>query len=327
MTRPLRIEYSNAWYHVMNRGLRREDIFFTREDRISFLSLMNDIFEKYHVQTHAYCLMSNHYHLLLNTPLPNLNKAMRHLAGIYTQRFNRAHHRDGPLFRGRYKSKIVESEHYLTKLGRYIHLNPVAAKMVLLPEEYEWSSYQAYMRKTAQPKWLFCRETLSYFGIEHNQSVLDFYREFIHEGVDDETQKLMTAKRGQPILGSEDFKTEMANMLQKSTPFEVPDQKPLIQILQPSLTTIQKIVQRYFNVDDTVIASPGRKSGNLARQTAIYLAAKHTGHSHQTIANFFGKTSRYGVARSCYLLNRELNSDSELANMIRAIENILLRDY
>ncbi len=107
MARPLRIEYSNAWYHVMNRGLSHEDIYFTREDRYLFLALLADISERFHIQIHAYCLMSNHYHLLVHTPLPNLQRAMGHLGSVDTQRFNRLHDRDGPLFTERYKSKLA----------------------------------------------------------------------------------------------------------------------------------------------------------------------------------------------------------------------------
>lgn len=323
MARPLRIEYSNAWYHVMNRGLRREDIFFNRDDRISFLSLLKDIFENYHVQIHAYCLMNNHYHLMLNTPFPNLSKAMRHLNGLYTQRFNRSHNTDGPLFRGRYKSKIIQSEEYLTSLSRYIHLNPVAAKIVQSPEDFEWSSYRSFARLSEQPKWLFCDETLSYFGTQGDQARIASFRNYVNEGIDDETQKLLSSNKGPAILGSKTFIQTMAQRLKTHVPFEIPEQKPLIRLLQPSLSTIKRVVQDYFEINEDEFAISGQKIGNKPRQIAIYLAGKHTCYSHQLIANFFARTSRYGVARSCHLIKLQVETDMEIAKIISAIERKL----
>ena len=130
MARPLRIEYPGAWYHVMNRGVDRQPIFLHDAHRESFLSLLSDISRSYQVEIHAYCLMNNHYHLLVRTPLGNISRAMRHLNGVYTQRFNSMEKRDGSLFRGRFKAILVEADEYLLRLSRYIHLNPVAAKLV-----------------------------------------------------------------------------------------------------------------------------------------------------------------------------------------------------
>ncbi len=324
MVRPLRIEYKNAWYHVMNRGLRREDIFFTRDDRNEFLALIEEIFEKYQIQTHAFCLMSNHYHLMVNTPLPNLSKAMRHLGGLYTQRFNRSHKTDGPFFRGRYKSKIVESEVYLTRLSRYIHLNPVAANMIQLPEEYEWSSYPAVIGLTHKPKWLFCDETLSYFGNKNDHNTVTSYRDFVNEGVDEETSKLMSQKISQPIIGSSQFIKSLAKKVDKIPALEVPDHKFLVNLLQPSLSTIRDIVQNYFKIDPDEVFKSGQKIGNLPRRVAIYLAGKHTTHSHHMIACFFGNTSRYGISRICQIIKKDLEFNSDLGEHIAAIERRLL---
>ena len=141
MARPLRLEYPGAWYHVMNRGLARQPIFRTDAHRQHFLDLLLEIHNRYQVEIHAYCLMGNHYHLFIRTPLANLSRAMRHLNGIYTQRYNQGMHRDGPIFRGRYKSILVEADTYLLRLSRYIHLNPVAAKLVRKAETYPWSSF------------------------------------------------------------------------------------------------------------------------------------------------------------------------------------------
>ena len=127
MARPLRIEYPGAWYHAMNRGASGRAIFQSDRDRHAFLALFGDIAATFGVEVHAYCLMGNHYHLLLRTPRGNLSRALRHLNGVYTQRYNRTHGTDGPLFRGRFKAVLVDADTYLAALSRYIHLNPVTA--------------------------------------------------------------------------------------------------------------------------------------------------------------------------------------------------------
>ena len=128
MSRPLRIQYEGAWYHVMNRGSNRQLIFTRDEHRLIFLQLLEEIVVKYKLEIHAFCLMGNHYHLLVNTPFANLSRVMRHLNGVYTQKFNLLEQRDGPLFRGRYKAILVENEDYLLQVSRYIHLNPVSVR-------------------------------------------------------------------------------------------------------------------------------------------------------------------------------------------------------
>src|SRR3989344_3580494 len=130
MTRPLRIEYPGACYHVLNRGNHRENIFLSDEDFNLFLEVIRDTRERYSIELLAFALMHNHYHLLIRTPKPNLQKAMRHVGSLYTRRFNKIHKTDGHLFRGRYKAILVEEEGYLQNLIRYIHLNPVKADLV-----------------------------------------------------------------------------------------------------------------------------------------------------------------------------------------------------
>jgi REP element-mobilizing transposase RayT len=153
MSRPPRIEYEGAWYHVMNRGARRRQVFRgPAEDRI-FLDLLGELHETFGVETHAYCLLGNHYRLLLRTPRGNLGRVMRHLGGLFTQRANRLAGRDGPIFRGRYKAILIEAKAHLAEVGRYIHLNSVMAGLVRRAEAWRWSSYPAYMGRTAANRW------------------------------------------------------------------------------------------------------------------------------------------------------------------------------
>ena len=128
MSRPQRILYENAYYHVMNRGAGRCQIFHGREDREIFLQTLGEACHQFRVEIHAYCLMGNHYHLLIKTPQANLSRAMQHINGVYTQRYNRLNKTDGSLFRGRYKAILVDSDAYLLHLSKYIHLNPLSAR-------------------------------------------------------------------------------------------------------------------------------------------------------------------------------------------------------
>ena len=147
MSRPLRIQYQDAWYHVMNRGRRGEDIFIDEKDYQLFLKLLQEASKQWGVNITAFCLMSNHYHLLVQTPLANLSRFMRHIDGVYTQRFNRKHKLDGQLFRGRYKSILIGEQNYILELIRYIHFNPVKAGIVITPDTYN-SMFQFFKRNS-----------------------------------------------------------------------------------------------------------------------------------------------------------------------------------
>ena len=141
MSRPLRIEYAGALYHVTSRGDRREDIFLNDEDRHNFLAILQQVCERFNWLVHAYCLMDNHYHLLVETPDGNLSQGMRQLNGDYTQTHNRANDRVGHVFQGRFKAILVQKETYLLELARYIVLNPVRARMVREASNWPWRRF------------------------------------------------------------------------------------------------------------------------------------------------------------------------------------------
>ena len=163
MSRPLRITYENAWYHVMNRGAGKKNIFLNTNDRVGFLNILNEAVFQHEIEIHAFCLMDNHYHLLVKTPQANLSSAMRHINCIYTQRFNRCHNTDGALFRGRYKAIVIQEDSYILNVSRYIHLNPVEAKLVEHPKNFEFSSYKFYIEKCDGCNWLTKNELDGYF--------------------------------------------------------------------------------------------------------------------------------------------------------------------
>jgi len=164
MARQLRIEYEHAFYHVISRGERRDNIFTCREDKEKFLKKLAETVEKYKLYLHAYVLMDNHYHLLLETPQANLSKAMHHLNTSYANWFRFKYHLAGSVFQGRFKAILVEKDSYLQVLSAYIHLNPVRAGITKLPEEFRYSSYRAYIGKVRTPGFLYSAEIMSAFS-------------------------------------------------------------------------------------------------------------------------------------------------------------------
>ena len=203
MARPLRIEYPGAFYHVTSRGNERKDIFKSNTDREMFLSYLASAQEKYEAVVHAYCLMSNHYHLMIETPQGNLSQIMKYINSSYTNFFNIKRKRTGHLLQGRYKAILVEADAYATELSRYIHLNPVRAGMVRSPEEYRWSSYSYYTERSS-PSWLKTGFILGYFGTDPTQSRKD-YRNYVIEKVNGGYIDPLAGVVASTILGSEDF--------------------------------------------------------------------------------------------------------------------------
>jgi len=202
MVRPLRIEYPGALYHVTSRGDGGDVIYLDNQDRIMFIELLAEVCQRCHWLIHAYCLMGNHYHLLVETPEANLSRGMRQLNGTYTQRFNRRHHRMGHVFQGRYKAILVQKERYLLELCRYIVLNPVRAGIVNDVEAWAWSSYCASIGKETRPKWLEIDWLLTQFGNRRKDAVKT-YIAFVHEGLN--KSGIMGQVRYQSFLGDDDF--------------------------------------------------------------------------------------------------------------------------
>jgi len=202
MSRPLRIEYPGALYHLTSRGDRQEDIFVDDADREEFLSVLGCVVERFGWRLYAYCLMGNHYHLMVETPKGNLSKGMRQLNGVYTQRVNRRHARVGHVFQGRFKAILVDKQSYLLELSRYVVLNPVRAKMVKDPGRYRWSSYRATLGEVGSPPYLDSAALLSQFA-DTSAAAQRRYRAFVLEGL--RAPSPWSEVKGQVLLGNEAF--------------------------------------------------------------------------------------------------------------------------
>lgn len=230
MARPLRLEFPGAVYHVTSRGNARQDIVADDRDRSLVVSLLAHVVDRYGWLCHAYCLMDNHYHLLVETQQPNLSLGMRQLNGRYTQAYNRQHDRVGHLFQGRFTAILVEKEAHLLELCRYVVLNPVRAKMVPHPRQWAWSSYRATVGEATAPAWLTTDWVLGQFGQKIGLA-REQYRSFVVEGRGGPCP--WEDLQGQIYLGSEDFVAQhQPNRVIRDVPREQTQaQRPSLRVL------------------------------------------------------------------------------------------------
>lgn len=269
MARPLRLEYSGAIHHVTSRGNAQAPIFLDDEDRDSFLAVLAECIARFTWICHAYCLMDNHYHLIIETPDANLSAGMRQLNGVYTQRFNRRHGRVGHIFQGRFKAILVERNSYLLELCRYVVLNPVRARMVRDASQYAWSSYLATMGSVPVPPWLQTDWILSQFGNDRKVARRE-YRDFVAEGIG--AASPWGKLKGQVLLGRDQFVNGLQPLLAETSGFkEFPRAQRLMN--RPAL--------------EALIPS-GVKANKTLRDVAIRKACVEYGYSMAEIARAAG---------------------------------------
>ncbi len=266
MTRPLRIEYEGAVYHVTSRGNGRQSIFLVDSDREAFLEALSDAVRRFGWICHAYCLMTNHYHLLLETPEANLSRGMRHLNGVYTQAFNRRHARSGHVLQGRFKAILVEKESHLLELARYVVLNPVRAKTVRSAKDWPWSSYRATAGMAEAPEFLTADWILAQFHRSRARAA-NLYREFVKQGRDVDA---WTELRGGILLGTDEFVAKVKPLLSDyQTLREVPRRERLAA--RPSLEELFSGV-----------------NGKAERDRRIHDAVRAHEYTLQAVADYLG---------------------------------------
>ena len=202
MARPLRIEYDGALYHITSRGNNRQPIFRNDADRVLFLDTLTRVNRRFHWICHGYCLMHNHYHLIVETPDGNLSVGMRQLSGVYTQAFNKRHGRVGHVFQGRFKAVLVQKDSHFLEVCRYVVLNPVRAKAIGQPRQWKWSSYNATAGIAEAHPCLTLDEILRPFG-SRKRSAQQKYREFVQAGIDG--CSLWDHLQAQSLLGAAGF--------------------------------------------------------------------------------------------------------------------------
>ena len=324
MARPLRVEYEGAFYHVISRGNAGEAIFKSIKDRERFLDCIGRTVERFSVKIHTYCLMMNHYHLLVETPEPNLSKAIQWLNVSYAAYFNLKHQRKGHLFQGRFKSILVDEDTYLKQLSRYIHLNPVRAKLVNDPSDYLWSSYREFVRKVKAHSWLETVWLLKQFGRRKRDRINNFI-EFV-ENIDLNTlENPEKDLKGGYILGSADFVRWIKENFLRSRFNE--KEIPQLKKLKPTID-LEKILDSVadeFNCRRDMILAKGRKR-NTARDVAILLARDLTGESGVKLGEFFGKISGAAITARCNYLFKELDMNHRLKNKISKLKRKIINN-
>lgn len=264
MARPLRLELSGGVYHVTSRGDGREDIYLSDADRQLWLAVFTEVCERFNWVCHAWCQMTNHYHLLIETPDANLSLGMRQLNGVYTQRFNRSHGRSGHVFQGRYKAILVERDSYLLELARYVVLNPLRAQgMIERLEDWPWSSYLATCGQTPAPVWLQTDWILGQFGTQRDQAIVDYIR-FVHQGA--RLPSVWAQLQGQIYLGSAAFVEQMQALIETQPNV---NEVPLAQRRGPMLPLADYAAQ-------------------YPRNEAMSRAFLSGHHTQQAIATYFG---------------------------------------
>ena len=309
MSRPLRIEFPGAFYHVTSRGNERKDIFKSGPDREKFLSYLASAAERYGAVFHAYCLMSNHYHLMIETPEGNLSRIMKHINNSYTNYFNIKRKRSGHLLQGRYKTILVEADTYAAELSRYIHLNPVRASMAGSPEEYQWSSYRCYTEGKS-PSWLSTGFILGYFGRGELKRRKN-YRSYVLEMAGKEFPSPLAGAIASTILGSESFVREIQEkyLEGKLSDRDIPALRELSE--RPDIEIIKRGAEEAF-----------QQGSRLARSAGIYLCHRFSGAKLKEIGDLYG-ISESGVTQAGRRFEEAMKKDVSLSRKIADIRKKL----
>jgi len=267
MTRPLRIEFPGALYHITSRGNAKQIIFFDEEDFTDFLTVLGQVAKRYHLILHSYCLMPNHYHLLIETPEGNLARGMRQLNGTFTQHSNKRHQRVGHILQGRYKSILIDKENYLLELSRYIVLNPVRANLVSDPKDWPWSAYSQLIGFKKGIPGLSTDWILAQFGPERKVAI-EAYQEFTLSGIVAESP--LKRVKGQLFLGSKHFIEKIEHLIR--------EQERLLEIPKKQRYAARPPLNDIFQGKDK----------RAAKEKQMYQAHQEYGYTLKDIAEYLG---------------------------------------
>jgi len=311
MGRPLRIQYPGGWYHVTSRGNERKAIFKSKGDREKFLSYLKSAHERYGALIHVYCLMNNHYHLLVETPRSNLSQILHHINGAYTNYYNVKRKRAGHLFQGRYKAIVVDKDAYCQELSRYIHLNPVRAGIVDRPSEYPWSSYGYYVGVKKQPEWATVETVLEYFDKDVNKA-RKYYRKFIEEVLGKEIANPLKNVFASTFLGSDrfiDWAKEKWIGYKNADVRNIPALKELKGA--PSLEYIEQKVRSVIDGMDP-----------LYKKFCLYLSQQYGGYRLKDIGAYYHMRGS-AVSQSNRRLKGKIDRAKKFKKQLKEIEDML----
>jgi putative transposase len=311
MARPNRILFPNAWYHIMNRGAGRQQIFRTDGHRRYFLELLSEVVAEFNLEIHAFCLMSNHYHLLVKTPSPTLSEAMQSLSSNYTRKFNWWTKRDGPLFRSRYKTVVIDADSYLVQVSRYIHRNPVEAKLVSVPAEYPWSSYRYYLHEERCPDWLKTNAVLAKISAAETKC-RDEYQRFVENGNIASLKQFYHSSRLPGVLGSKEFRHHVSGLgFSDEIRHEAHNANPTVEACIIAAS-------KYYSVPASWVVKGVQGRSNPARTAALWLSVTQTGIALSELAGYFNVSiPSFRIAASRAVCH--MNKSPELAGILESL--------
>ncbi|MBW1799440.1 MAG: transposase [Deltaproteobacteria bacterium] len=311
MARPLRVQYPGAFYHVTSRGNERKVIFKSKKDRERFLSYLESAHERYDAIIHSYCLMDNHYHILLETPRSNLSQILHNINGAYTSYFNVRRKRSGHLFQGRYKAILVQKDAYCQELSRYIHLNPVRAGIVGRPSQYNWSSYCYLIGLKKAPHWLCEDAVLGYFDKDKKISRC-LYRDFVEKAFGKELEDPLGGVFASTFLGNDRF---IKWAKEKWIGFKNVDLRsvPAMKLLmdKPSLKKIDEVVESVI----------GRRDRTY-RKFCIYTSHQIAGYPLKKIGLHYGMRGS-AISQSSRRFREVILKNSDLKKIEKEIRKRL----
>ncbi|OGP61401.1 MAG: hypothetical protein A2V67_01895 [Deltaproteobacteria bacterium RBG_13_61_14] len=314
MSRPWRIQFPGAIYHVTARGNDRQAIFRNNADREAFLELLGRSRDRFHLRLFAFCLMTNHYHLFLQTPQPNLAAALHWLNATYSGRFNRLHRRSGHLFQGRYQAALVTQETHWLHLSIYLHLNPVRAGLVDDPADYEWSSFRDYTRARSRFPWLSPAAVLDAYGLNPIAARRGYRRECL-------------SLSGRPANFWEQWRTALTLAAQerlrewakKYPPAGQAETVPAFRRAARGALNLPAELKRVSAAFGRAVEEPGRgRHGSLARLAAYYHLVEHCGGSVRETAGSLG-VGASAVSQGLIRFRRKLQSDPRLRDRVQAL--------
>jgi len=333
MARKLRIEYPGAIYHVSLRGNWRQRIFNNDNDRSRFLKRLKESANTYNTRIHLFCLMSNHAHLVVETPESNISRFMQSFTTGYTVYYNLKHNQSGHLFQGRFKAKLVEGDSYLLALSRYVHLNPVftdSTKNLPLPErikklrEYKWSSYRSYIGIAKQFSFVDYAPTLQLAGNKKVKGATNYYRKFVETGIasnDVDFAKIM--KESRHSIGSDEFTEKVETLYNK-----IIEKKSIIEDIS-FRKEITPILER--DIIDVICTATGtaeediyrQQRGSITRPLVAHMLCKFAGMTQREVANILNLTEGASVSSQLRKLNKQIYLDKNLEILVNEIYTTL----
>ncbi len=326
MTRPLRIQFPNAVYHVINRGNEKNDIFNDDEDRNYFLNILSQSSKTYNINLYCFVLMKNHFHLLVETPFGNLSEFMRHFNITYTSHFNRRHDRVGHLYQGRYKSILVEKDSYLTMVSRYIHLNPARTTVIksLKPDQqlqflwsYNWSSLPGYLNPAIQLDFLDYQTVLAEYG-GCNQTGINLYKQQLAEDLNSDfsiNDKII----GQSILGSKEFVSRIKdNHLKKKKEREKPGIGEIHKYLSQDIV-LSLLADEFEVKPEKIFTTQGH-----VKQITMTVLYNYAGLNNREVGELFG-VDYSTVSQNRKRLRERVKKDKKTEELLKKIELKLSR--